>query len=138
MPEFNPPRFKPGDVLTAKLVNDINAALRQASTIRVGSGLSVRRGAGGPALAVIPPAAAVVVGTADDDIPPRSGTSCGTGSITIQEIDADGEITEGGSVDVVNPSSTEMSSGVGIAEGVYCIAYRIGSVWVACPLECEP
>lgn len=135
---FNPRDVRPGDPVTAAAWNALIDQVRRGQIARGGSGLAVRRGAGGIQVAAIPGDVPLRLGTATANIGPRSGSTCGTGTLALVSIDpATGAIaTTGETLPVANPSSSTFSAGVSIKSGQYCCAVLIAGAWVAFPLEC--
>lgn len=131
MPDFNPPKYSPGDVLKADMVNQINDALRDARKIRIGSGLAARYGAGGLQITAVPGQATFYIGKADGNITARSGTTPGTG--TAEDWDA-----SSGTLTATGVTRTVKNAGTLISSGKY-VAYQKDpfGVWWAAPLECE-
>lgn len=138
-PQFNPRALKPGDVLTADYLNAMMRALQEAGALRVGGGLTVRRGPGGLQLARSGSDLRCVAGTVVANIPPRSGTTAGRGQLDLVAIDpATGAITTTGErIDVVCLSTATMTTGVSIKAGLYATAVEVApGVFVVSPEDC--
>lgn len=72
-------------------------------------------------------------------ITPRSGATCGTGTVDRCEIDDTGAIASTGEdpLTVFNPSASTMTAGAGIDDGLYCwIQQDPDGNWIVAPLEC--
>lgn len=138
MAYFNPRPVRPGDPIPAAAWNALVDQVRRGQMLRGGSGMSVRRGAGGLQLAAIPGDVPLRLGIATANIGPRSGSTCGTGTLALVSINPDtGAIAStGDTLAVVNPSSSTFSAGVSIKSGQYCCAVLIAGAWCAFPLEC--
>ena len=140
MPGFDARPVRSGDALEARRWNAMTRRVEQLGRVRVGSGLAARFGAGGIQIAAVPGEAesTVRIGVAQANIAPRSGSTAGTGTLDLVEIDPeDGSITAlDEELDVVNPSGSTFTPGVSIKVGQYCIAILVGDAWIAFPLEC--
>ena len=130
--------FKAGDPLSHETMNAIVRALKPPD-VRVGPGLSVRRGARGQ-VQLTTGRPMQFVGSANGNITARSGSAWGTGSVSIVDFDpiAGTENVTSVSYDVVNPSSNTMSDGYGIDSGQRCWVQEddAGNLIVS-PLECS-
>ena len=139
MPLYNHPKISPGDPVLAERFNEIEEELKRLANIRGSAGVDVRRDKYGIQIAVIQPNNRYLA-VADGDIPPRSGTTAGAGTVNLYLIDSGGTITSTGqSLDVWNPSDSEMSTGVSILDGLYCWVHQdVYGTWIVAPLECPP
>lgn len=138
MPEYNPPTFRTGDVLRASDLQAIADAAR-AQRVQGGAGVEVRRGPGGSVQITgnLPPGK--YIGVASGNITARSGTTPGTGTVTVKYVAASGSLASvGADIAVKNCSSTTMTSGNGIDSGQYCSIWRDAfGVWWVSPEECS-
>lgn len=139
MPLYNQTPLRSGDVLLADRINEIEAELGRLANIRGGAGVEVRRDKYGVQITGIQSDNRWLC-KADGAISPRSGTAAGTGTVKVCHIAPDGTIAETGtSLDVFNPSESEMTSGAGIDDGLYCWAEQDPfGTWLVAPLECPP
>lgn len=132
------PDFKRGDPLSHATLNEIVRRLEPVAP-RGGAGLDVRMGRDGQVqVAALQPLR--FVGVANGAISPRSGSTWGTGKVTRYQLDhvAGTDSSTGQDYDVVNPSSTKMSSGNGIDSGQYCwVEEDSDGNLVVTPLECS-
>ena len=132
------PNFKRGDPLNHETINEL-IRRTEPPVVRGSGAVSVRTGHRGQVQVAVP-SILRFVGVANGDIPARSGSSWGTGTVTRYEYDAvsgDDDST-GQDFDVVNPSSTMMSSGNGIDDGQYCwVEEDSDGNLVVTPLECS-
>ena len=133
--------LKDGDRLEPYHINIIYKELRRWRKLRGASRVVIRGVADGESIPEIdiafPPSG--FVGVANGVISARSGTTAGTGVVTIKQLDGN-TITDSqvSNVTVYNASSTTMTSGNGIASGQYVWVQRdaFGALWVS-PLECD-
>lgn len=141
-------REKKGELLTRKKWNDVVDAVNRAQ-INLGqsTGLEGQVTPFGTILRV--PTAGVVayLAIANGNIPARSGSAAGIGTVHIVSTSptySGGALTavalSTSSIDykVYNPSSTTMASGNGIDSGQYCwIQQDQNGLWCVTPLECS-
>jgi hypothetical protein len=130
--------FKPGQVLKADDLQTIADAInRPGWDVRGGGGIDVRKGARGQTQ-ITGTERRAFVGSANGDIPPRSGTAWGQGSVSQLGFDGTDEYSLGVGWDVYNPSSNTMTGGAGIANGQRCFVQEDeqGRLIVS-PLECS-
>lgn len=131
------PRFRPGDALTARTMNDIvDRVNRQRLDTGQSVGIDVQETPNGT-IARVRPTNRILWGVADGDISARSGATLGTGKMTIYQNVGGSATSTGQDIDVINPSATTMTGGAGIASGKYCFAAQdADGYWVVAPLEC--
>jgi hypothetical protein len=129
---------KPGDPIKAddfmKLVATVNALLSP----RGGDGIDVQQVGGHIHASAIPPVNAYLA-VATSNFAARSGTTPGTGTVDLYWFDGTNLAATGDSLaDVVNVSTTTMTSGNSIDSGMYCWVYKDAfSTWYVAPLECS-
>jgi hypothetical protein len=92
---YDIPRYKSGDKLHAKTVNQLTDEVRKFNRVRTGSGLVARMGPGGLAMGVVFPETGKVARAGPSGIPARTGTTLGSGDVTLYDIGDDGELAEG-------------------------------------------
>ncbi len=131
------PKFRRGDVLKADDLNVIVDAIASSGLIRGGPGLSVRRSSGGTQITSVA-GAYRAIGVASGNIAARSGTTPGSGTVTVKWYDGSALADAGDSVSVLYGSSKTMTSGHGIDSGQYVWVEEdiYGQLWVS-PLECS-
>jgi len=128
--------FKRGDVLKAADLQTLrDAILRPDSEIKGGVGIDARKGVRG-SVQLTAVQSLGSVGVASGDITPRSGTTPGTGTVSVKRYDGTNLIASH-DVDVLNASADTMTGGAGITSGKYVWIGEDadGNLWVA-PLEC--
>lgn len=132
------PYFKRGDRLKAADLMALRAQVqRQRLEAGQNSGIVLQENPHCTAIRVAFPSNRYLA-VADANIAARSGTAPGTGTATIQNYDGTNLGSTGISVDVLNPSSTTMTSGNGIDSGMYCwIEQDPDGWWWIWPLECS-
>lgn len=134
MTEIN---VKPGDPIRAEqfmmLVNAVKALLG----MRGGDGMSLSRAGGRILLSATPPVNAYLA-VATSAFAARSGTTPGTGTVDLYWYDGTNITATGNSLaNVVNVSTTTMTSGNSIDSGMYCWVVRDAfGTWYVSPLEC--
>jgi hypothetical protein len=138
------PRFRKGDVLKADDLTSLKEAIeRQRIDPGQSSGISVQETPSGTALRAVKVNGAYLC-QANGAITKRSGATLGKGSVTLQGYNPGlGAFGSGAlyslnvNYDVLNASSTAMTSGNGIDTGMYCWIQQDqdGNWWVS-PLEC--
>jgi hypothetical protein len=131
--------FQRGDALKASQLQAIVDAVRKClGKIVGGTGVDVRRDARGNTV-ITGRQRPVWIGKANGNIPAASGSAWGAGSVTRWSVDGSGnEYTTSVNYDVLNPSSTTMTSGNGIDSGQRCRVWQDedGNLIVE-PLECS-
>lgn len=138
MSEFNPPTWKPGDSLKAEQLNAMASAIKVLQGVRGGPGVNVRRGAGGTLQITGQQPVTSYLCVASGAITARSGTTPGTGTVTLCWLTG-GVITSlSQMLTAYNASASTMTSGNGIDSGQYCWVQQdcFGTWWVT-PLECS-
>ena len=137
MSDFDKLNFKPGDPVRARDFQAIVDEIRHpGAVVGGGGGVDVRQGPRGQ-LQISAPEILCFVGVANGDISPRSGTTWGTGTVTVLGFDGTDDYSLSVDYDVVNPSSTVMTSGHGIDSGMYCwVQEDIQGNLIVTPLEC--
>ena len=123
------PRFvKPGEVITARMWNDLVALVKRCDlSVGPGSGLAMLQTPEGTALRLANPnAASGFLCIANGNIPARSGSTGGVGSVysvTTTPTYTSGSLTgatfatDSTAYDVINPSSNNMTDSHGIDSG---------------------
>src|SRR5262245_65338429 len=86
--------WKKGDRLSAAAVNDLDERISALEGFRGGAGLAVRRGKRGLQITATG-AIQIYKGVANGAISPRSGTTPGTGTVTVKHCD-DSTISDAG------------------------------------------
>ena len=142
-----PKKAKPGDVLTARMWNDlIDLITRCDLNAGQGSGIELLETTSGKIIkAKDRPNRYLAI--ANGNIPARSGSAAGIGSVTL--VFATPTYTSGAltavsletssiNFDVYNSSSNTMTSGNGIDSGMYCwIEEYPSGLFSVAPLECS-
>lgn len=133
--------LKAGDRLEPYHLNQVYRELKRWRKLRGSARVILRGVADGESIPEIdiafPPLG--FVGVANGNITKRSGTTPGTGTVTIKQYDGsvlvDAQVSD---LTVYNASSTGMTSGNGIDSGQYVWVQRdaFGTLWVS-PLECS-
>src|SRR5262245_13644293 len=129
---------KPGDRIRADdtmgLVTAVRGGRAGAAT---GAGLLGRRGPQGGFQVAPVTTGAGWVGTASGAISPRSGSTPGTGTVTVRRYSGT-TLLDSFTVDVLNASSNTMTGGSGIESGQYCWVQPDGDwTWWVSPLACS-
>ena len=129
---------KPGDPIKAEQFMALVEAVRQLMDVRGGDGLNARRVGGRLHMAAIPWVDAYLA-VATSNFAARSGTTPGTGTVDLYWFDGSAITATGDSLaDVVNVSSTTMTSGNSIDTGMYCwVVQDAFGTWYISPLECS-
>lgn len=131
-------RLKPGDELTAELVNKIIDAINSLANVSGGAGVVVRRSKGGLQITG-QRQAGFYAGVANGDITARSGTTPGTGQVDLIWVDPSGPTLTpiGVTVDVYYLEDETLSSGNGIDDGMYVYVEQDAfDAWHVSPAEC--
>jgi hypothetical protein len=129
---------KPGDPIKAEHYMALIKAVRELMDVRGGDGTSVRRSGGRLQVSAIPRVDGYLA-VATSAFAARSGTVPGTGTVDLYWFDGTNITATGDSLaDVVNVSSTTMTSGNSIDSGMYCwVVQDAFGTWYASPLECS-
>lgn len=134
--------LNPGETLEPYHINMIYAELRRWRKIRGGTGVRLSGTTDQdsvPEISVLFPKVGFV-GVANGDITARVGSTPGTGTVTVKQLDTDDELIDAQvtDIEVYNASVNTMTSGQGIDDGQYVWVQRdgFGRWWVA-PLECS-
>ena len=129
--------FRKGGLLRADDLQTLRDAIsRPDIDVLGGTGIDARRGPRG-SVQLTGVGSLGSIGVANGNITPRSGTTPGTGTVTVKRYDGSA-LVSGHDVAVLNASSNAMTSGHGIDSGKYVwIGENAdGNIWVA-PLECS-
>jgi hypothetical protein len=141
MPVSQPlPKIKPGDPIRAADMMALRDAIQRQRLIPGGAGVVIEETEQGTLLR---PGFTISFwfGVAKGDIPARSGSTLGTGVVTVHYDHDDGTThtdTSGDfDLEVVNISSNTMGAGEGITDGTMCFVQKdaYGTLLVA-PAEC--
>lgn len=137
IPRF-PRKVKPGDEITAADWNTLLDLVRMSMLLPVGStGINIKPRTDGTTLEAIRHVDRYLA-VANGNITPRSGSTAGTGSVYLVTVAGTTLSTSSIALDVINPSSTTMTSGHGIDSGQYCwVEEGPSGVWIVSPLECS-
>lgn len=134
---FGLPFFKKGDAVSAAKLNKIVEVIQRiaitAPSPGTSNGLEMSQDAGGTTLRVAFPATGLLA-LSSGTITARSGSTAGTGTVTLQTTDSSGNITSTSiNLDVLNWNS---ATG-GIASGKYCwIGQDENRNWYVISAEC--
>ena len=139
-------RQQPGQPIAASTINGPIEQAEWMSRLRGTAPIQIKSGPGGPLIGITNYKSFLAV--ANGNIPKRSGTAAGVGSVYIVQIQA--TFSAGGvmasctlttssiALAVLNPSSTAMTSGNGIDSGMYCWVQQDASgFYTVTPLECS-
>lgn len=141
-----PKRWKKGDPITASRLNEmLDLIMRSDISVPTGGALRAQHSATGTLLSLDFTGYGFLA-IAHGDIPARSGTACGVGSVykvlttpSFTSSHLSGVTLSTGTVElkVYNPSLTTQSSGQGVDSGQYCwVQMDDSGLYMVTPLEC--
>lgn len=133
--------LKDGDTLEPFHINQIYKELRRWRKIKGSGRITIDGATDGESVPVINAALSpqMYFGVANGDITARSGSTAGSGTVTIKQLNGNSiqtaQITD---LKVKNPSDTTMTSGNGIDDGQYVKVWKDGfGDWIVEPMECS-
>jgi hypothetical protein len=138
MPDVTDIDVQPGDPIRAEQFMMLVDAVRELMSVRGGDGVNVRRAGGRIHLSAIPRVDSYLA-VATSNFAARSSTTPGTGTVDLYWFDGSALAATGESLaDVVNVSTTTMTSGNSIDSGMYCwVVQDAFGTWFISPLECS-
>jgi hypothetical protein len=126
------PRQKAGQPITARAMNRTTEAAEWATKIGASWPLGIISTVGGPFLRYLGQIFGAYVGVTDGTITARSGTTPGTGNVTLYGWNGSALVSIGQDVVVWSISSTTG----GIPTGTYCIVLRIYDAYWLISVDC--
>jgi hypothetical protein len=133
--------LKDGDTLEPYHLNQIYKELRRWRKLGGSGRVTVDGAQDGESVPTINVALSpqMYVGVANGVITARSGTTAGSGTVTIKQINGNSiQTAQITNLAVKNPSSTTMTSGDGIDSGQYVKVWKDAfGDWIVEPMECS-